>query len=296
MTDNIKPLVYIILVNYKGVEHTIECIDSLKKITYSNYKIIVVDNDSGDNSIEILNQYKEDIILIESKENLGFSGGNNLGIKYAIDNDADYVLLLNNDTTVKEDFLDELVNKSKDDIGICIGKILFYYDKNMIWYAGGEINKYKGGTDTNAFELDRGQFDNDKFITFATGCCMLISKEVINRVGLLREDYFLYFEDTDYCSRILKHGFKIRYCYKSVIYHKESVSTVRGSFNNVYYFNRNRLYFIKNNLEGINKMYSYIYTIGFSLTKSILGKQSFKAVILAYWHFCQGITGKLSYK
>lgn len=282
---NNTPLVFIILVNYKGVDHTIECIKSLNEITYSNYKIIVVDNDSQDNSVNKLKEYKKNFILIENKINTGFAGGNNLGINYAIKNNADYVLLLNNDTTVEPNFLDELINKTSPEIGINIGKILFYYDKSMLWYAGGRINALKGCTDVNGFEKDNGQYDEEKYVTFASGCCMLISKEVLNKVGMLMEEYFLYFEDTDYCAKVLNNGYKILYCPKSVIYHKESVSTVKESFNFLYYITRNRLYFIKDNIKGINKILSFIYSFIFIFTKAIIKNQDKKPILCAYKDF-----------
>lgn len=287
------PLVFIILVNYKGVEHTIECIKSLQQITYSNYRIIVVDNCSEDNSLEKLKEFQAVVVLIKNRTNNGFAGGNNLGIKYAMQNEADYVLLLNNDTIVEPDFLDELVKKTSTDIGINIGKILSYYDRGMLWYAGGKINWLKGCTDVNGFERDNGQYDKEENVTFASGCCMLISKNVISKVGILKEDYFLYFEDTDYCARVLKNGYKILYSPRSVIYHKESISTVKGSFNYVYYFIRNRLYFIKDNFKISNKVIAYSYTILFSLVKGLLGRQNMKATIIAYEDFIKEIRGNM---
>jgi GT2 family glycosyltransferase len=290
---NNTPLVYIILVNYKSVEHTIECIKSLRQITYSNYKIIVVDNDSKDHSVERLKEYEKGFVLIESKSNTGFAGGNNLGIDYATQNNADYVLLLNNDTTVEPNFLDELIKRTDPKIGINIGKILFYYDRSMLWYAGGKINKLKGSTDVNGFEKDNGKYDKEEYVTFASGCCMLISQEILNKVGMLREDYFLYFEDTDYCAKVLANGYEILYCPKSIIYHKESISTVKESFDFLYYITRNRLYFIKDNIGGINKLISYLYSTIFILIKAIIKNQDKLPIIRAYKDFFRNIRRKI---
>lgn len=289
------PLVHIILVNYKSVDHTIECIQSLQNISYRNYKIVVVDNCSQNDSVEELQKY-DDIILIKNEFNSGFAGGNNLAIKYSIKENADYVLLLNNDTVVEPDFLEKLIENVSPSIGISIGKILFYSDRSMVWYAGGEINKFKGSTDVNGFELDKGQYEEKKYVTFASGCCMLISKEIIEKVGVLKEDYFLYFEDTDYCERVIKAGYKILYNSKSIIYHKVSTSTVKDSYTYLYYFTRNRLYFIKDNLNGINKIISYIYSFIFIFIKSIIRKQEKKPIILAVKHFFHDIKGKLNDK
>lgn len=257
-----EPLVYIILVNYNGVEHTLECIESLQKINYRNFNIIVVDNASSDNCCDIVSRKYKEVHCIQSNENLGFAGGNNLGIKVALEEKADYILLLNNDTTVEENFLNILVNEQlKDenkDVGVTISKIKNYYNRDIIWYAGGDIDLFKANTIIYGLrEEDKGQFDNKKEVGFASGCCMLIDKKVIERIGYLNESYFLYYEDTDYSVRIRKGGYKLLYCPESVIYHKESVSTERFSENYQYYFVRNRLLFAKNNMNLKSKLTGY---------------------------------------
>lgn len=257
-----EPLVYIILVNYNGLEHTLECIESLQEIDYRNFRIIVVDNASSDDCCKKISEKYKYVYCIQSKKNLGFAGGNNLGIKFAMENKADYVLLLNNDTTVEKNFLKVLVNEQLKDknknVKVTIAKIKNYYDRNIIWYAGGDIDLFKANTIVYGLrEEDNGQFDSKKEVGFASGCCMLIDKEVIEKVGYLNESYFLYYEDTDYSCRIRKGGYKMMYCPESVIYHKESVSTERFSENYQYYFVRNRLLFTKNNMSFKSKITGY---------------------------------------
>lgn len=293
--DSLDPKVYIILVNYNGYRDTIECIDSLEKINYNNYNIIVIDNKSSDGSAAILTDRFPDIKIIENEQNIGFSGANNIGINYAIENGAEYILLLNNDTTVDSNFLKVLVDNCKKDksVGICIGKIYFYKEKRKIWYAGGYVSKFKGNVYHNGYnEVDTGVYDKISKVTFATGCCMLIPKEVILNIGLLSEDYFLYYEDADYCCKISNGGLSILYCPASVIYHKISASTGELSQLSQYYLIRNRNIFINRNIKGVYKLISFLFYYLFLFVKMISGKQDGKIMIRAIKDFIRKRTGK----
>lgn len=241
--------VFIILVNYNGVTDTLECIKSLESIYYNNYEIVVVDNNSTDNSLDTLKEklsYKHHVI--SSNKNGGFAFGNNIGIRYALEKGADYVLLINNDTTVEPDFLDELVKSMENnkEYGITTGLILNYYDKNLVWYAGGEINwnrfyGYHKHENENINKLSLYESE----VSFATGCLMLIRSEVITKVGGLPEEYFMYYEDVDYCANIQENGYKICFNPKSIIYHKISAASgeVESPFA-IKWNNRNRVNFI----------------------------------------------------
>lgn len=295
---NKEPLIYVVLVNYKGKEHTIECIDSLNKILYKNFKIIVVDNDSNDGCIEFIKKKYKNLICISSKTNLGFAGANNLAIRYAIKNSADFVLLLNNDTIVEKNFLNELLKpfteQQFDNVGISIAKIKYYFDRELIWYAGGYISNIKANSQIIGLnEYDNNQFNIAKEVEFATGCCMLISKEVIKNVGYLDESYFLYYEDTDYSCKVIKKGYKIIYYPNSVIYHKESVSTNKFSYNYQYYFSRNRLIFIKNNMKLFNKFIGYPVALAWILKKIVIKEFQVKPCIKGIVDFCIKKRGKL---
>lgn len=287
------PLVYIILVNYNGKEHTIECIKSLSQINYENYKIIVIDNNSTDGCIDELKESFEEVIVIKNNDNLGFAKANNIGIKYAMDNSGEYVLLLNNDTIVEKDFLDQLIKPFMEHkinkIGLTIGKIRYYDDKSLLWYAGGRINYFKANSQVYGLnETDIGQYDEEKEVEFATGCCMLISKDTLDRVGYLSDEYFLYYEDTDYSCKIINSGLKMIYVPKSIIYHKESVATNKFSYNYQYYFARNRLLFIKNNMKFKSKITGYPITILWLVKKIILDKFQFKPCFDGIRDFLRG--------
>jgi hypothetical protein len=263
------PLVYIILVNYNGYKDTIECVNSLKKISYKNYKIVVVDNASSDNSVEILMEELSNCMIIESKKNIGFAGGNNLGIKYALNHNADYIMLLNNDTIVESQFLNDMINSFNvnNKIGIVGCKIMYYPEKNIIWYGGGYIDWFKFiGVHYGMRQIDKGQSNNKKEIDFITGCCMLVKREVFEKIGLLSEDYFMYFEDVDFCVKVKNAGFVIWYNSEAVIYHKVGLSSggEESSFS-IEWCTRNRLLFMdkyKNNVNKFSLILSKIFFYG----------------------------------
>lgn len=285
--------VSIILVNYNTTEDTIECIKSLKDISYSNFDIIIVDNKSKKEEFDKLsNSVKniENCTLISSDKNGGFAYGNNIGIKLAKKRKSDYILLLNSDTEVEKDFLDHLVVAVEEDIesiAIVIGKINYYYDKKKIWYGGGEIDwgNYTG-VHFGENEDDVGQYDTKKEITFATGCAMLINA-TINTDITLPEEYFMYYEDVDFCARLLNEGYKIIYEPNSVIYHKVGAAgggaaspfTLRWS-------NRGRLIFMNKYKNNTSKLKMIIIKNKFYVTRFIksailMGKgESKKAVEL----------------
>lgn len=285
-----QPLVYIVLLNYNGWKDTIDCVQSLKKVNYDNFETIIVDNFSMDDSlIHIRENCKEEIIL-ESKTNLGFAGGNNIGIQYALDAKADYVLLLNNDTTVEPDFLDELVKAAEQDkrIGAVGGKIYYYDNPDTIWYAGAKINTFTGKTrHIGVDERDNGQYDKMQETGYITGCLMLLKAEVIRKVGLMDDRYFLYYEETDWNVRIRQHGYKIVYAPKAVIYHKVSSSTKKINYVMKYYYYRNVVYFINKNFNASHRVFMFFYIRAKLLIKGILlsllgRREAFNVIKKAY--------------
>lgn len=277
--------VHIILLNYNGYEDTIECIKSLEKIDYYNYKIVVIDNNSTDDSEEIIKEYiKENkkVHFIQTGENLGFSGGNNIGIKWSLDNNADYICLLNNDTTVETNFLKELMNEMQQDskIGISAGKIMYLNEPDRIWSAGGFISDIKAlGCHYGMNQVDKnGEFNKKKNVTFLTGCLQLIRREVFEDIGTYDHEYFLYMEDVDFCKRTIEAGYKLMYIPKSKIYHKVSASTGgEESPLQLYYMTRNRILFNKKNEKSIIKsIMFYIFMIIKMIIEPFRKKQKYK--------------------
>jgi len=259
--------VAIIILTFNGEKDTMECLESIAKMRSLNYKLqtVVVDNGSTDVDTSVISNFQFPISnfgfkIIQNKENLGFAGGNNVGIRHALENGADYVVILNNDTIVHTDLINELVKtaESSEKIGIVVPKIYFApgfefhkdrYKKEelgkVIWYAGGIIDwdnviGYHRGVD----EVDHGQYNRIEEADFATGCCMLIKKEVLQEIGLFDEKYFLYYEDNDLSKRVKKAGYKIVYAPKAILWHKNAGSAGgAGSSVQDYYITRNRLLF-----------------------------------------------------
>ncbi|MDR3626866.1 MAG: glycosyltransferase family 2 protein [Ignavibacteriaceae bacterium] len=290
------PSVFIVILNWNGYEDTKECLNSLVDIDYTNYKIVIVDNGSDNNDVDKIKENFPSVKIIWNPENLGFSGGNNLGIRYCLKSRADYVLLLNNDTVVEPDFLDLLFSKMVLDnqIGIAAPQINYYSKPSEVWSAGGKINKIR----TSGFATTNSRISNSEcYVDFVSGCCMLIKKEVIQKVGEFDEKYFLYVEDTDYCFRVLKAGYKIFVVPESKIYHKVSNSTSKKlSTIPLYYTTRNRLYLARKHFKGIFYI-SFIYILSAMIGKSLIwlfvgNVKNIKTVIKSFKDFCIGEMGK----
>lgn len=256
----------IIILNYNFAKDTIDVLGELERVKKDNVllKVLVIDNGSKQREkISVLQKWKAinyEYQFISSSENLGFAGGNNLGFRMGIKEDFDYFMLLNNDVSVPNDFFIKLYKFIKKDkrIGLVSPKIYFakgfefhkerYKREDLgrvIWYAGGIVDlknvyAFHRGVD----EVDKGQYDKECVTDFASGACVLIRKEVLRKVGLFDENYFLYWEDVDLSLRAKKAGFLVYYYPKSYIWHKVSVSAGgSGSKSNDYFLTRNRLYF-----------------------------------------------------
>ena len=223
-----RSLVYIIVLNWNRKKDTIACLESLLKTEYSNYTIVLVDNASSDGTVAEVREKFPSVNVIANAENLRFAGGNNVGIEHALLNGADYVVLLNNDTIVDPAFLAELVQAAENDasIGIAGPKIYYYDQPKMIWYAGGKVEYWKGWiSHVGIREQDNGQYNVARDVDYVTGCCMLVKREVIERIGKLDESFFIYGEDADWSLRAARAGFRLRYVPSSMIWHKVSASS-----------------------------------------------------------------------
>jgi GT2 family glycosyltransferase len=241
--------VAIVILNWNGYKDTKECLDSLKKIDYSNYEIIVVDNGSIDGSAEKIEREFPYVKLIRNSDNLGFAEGNNVGIREAMKGSPDYVLLLNNDVIVDKGFLSELIDVAEKDpsIGIVGPKIYYYDEPDRIWLLGTKIelirNKLIGYR-----EVDKGQYDRIMEFDTMIGACFLIKRSVIAKIGFLDPDYFLKEEETDFSIRAGDAGFKNIYVPTSKVWHKVASATQgEDSPYNLYYASRNLLLMYKKN-------------------------------------------------
>ncbi len=295
----------IIVLNYNTTKETIDCLFSLNKMNKEGFKskIFVVDNGSKE-VFQLSNKFsREDFELIRSEANLGFCGGNNLGVHYSIKNyNPDYFLFLNSDTLVDPNFLIVLHQNIllERKIGIVVPKIYFasgceyhrssYNKKDLgkvIWYAGGIIdwenfNTFHFGVD----EIDRNQFDKLKFTEFATGCCFLIKRELVENFGCFNERYFLYYEDVELSQRLINKGYKIVFCPQSFIYHVNGASSEGfGGKLQVYYQTRNSLLFFFTYGNWKTKLRIFKLALHFLVQGDMTRKQ-------AVWHFFTQQLGK----
>lgn len=264
------PLVSIISINYNAADVTCELLDSLQKITYPNFEVIIVDNASKENPDVILHKHPW-ATLIKSDVNTGFAGGNNIGFKRA---KGSYFLMLNNDTEVEKGFLEPLVAmmERNTSIGAVSPKIEFHHSPGTLQFAGfNPINPYTGrGTAIGSMQKDDGRFDLSMETSRGHGAAMLIRKSVIEEIGLMADLYFLYYEEMDYSMRIKKAGYSIWYCAQSKIYHKESISTGKESPMKMYYLTRNRILFQRRNVAGFKLMISLLFILLITIPKNTL--------------------------
>lgn len=247
-TSSTSPLVFIIVLNWNGKDDTLECLRSLEKLDYPNYEIVVVDNGSTDGSEEVIRSIYPSIRVIQTGGNLGYAGGNNAGIRFAISQGADYVWLLNNDTTVDPEALAALVEIAEADTGIAfVGSKIYFYDRpDTIWCAGGTIDLADGGrTDhPGMHQVDKGQFDKISDVGYVTGCSLLASRAAIEAIGLLPEEYFLYFEETDWNLAAQRKGYRTVMAPASHVWHKYAEA---GDYKDrfIYYSFRNRIHIVR---------------------------------------------------
>ena len=285
------PLVSIITVNYNQSALTLELLASLAQISYPSVEIIVVDNGSSESPKALIQRAYPQVIVIESSENLGFAGGNNLGISISKGN---FCLFLNNDTEVEPSFLEPLVNamKQTSQMGIAAAKLRYFEAKETLQFAGSTpMHPWKIQSFAYGFgEKDEGQWDYFQETALAHGAAMLVRSSVIKEVGPMPLAYFLYYEEIDWCEQIKKAGCTIFFVPDSLVWHKESRSIGKKSPLQIYYKSRNRLLFARRWRKGVLLYLSISYLLVVLLKDAIkyvfLGNfnaalQVFRALI---WH------------
>lgn len=259
MKPKSNPLVSVITVNYNSTQVTLELLQSLRSSTYTSTEIIVVDNGSTENPKTKINNDFPEVQVIRSDKNLGFAGGNNLGIYAA---QGDFLFFINNDTEVTPDLISNLVSilENNSSIGAISPKIK-YFNTNIIQYAG--YTPMSLITARNE-AIGNKQEDNDQFAglhstPYAHGAAMMVRKSIIDKVGLMPEEFFLYYEELDWCEQMKRAGFSIMVDLSSVIYHKESMSVGKASPLKLFYQTRNRVLFVRRNMSWISQVLFHLY-------------------------------------
>ena len=250
--------VAVILINWNSYDLTRDTLNSMQKVTYMDLDVIVVDNGSTDESGDRLEAEFPEVIMIKSSSNTGFTGGNNLGFQYALAQGYTYAMMLNNDVEVESDFLEPLVYALDENKGLGAVQplIYFHHDKEVIWNAGSVRNSWTGETITLDYNVRDSGLERRwirKNVDWLTGCAFMVRTDVLKQIGLLKEEFFIYYEDVDLSFRIRKAGFTLGYEPSSVIYHiagmshKSKEKGTEGFLNpKVHYLNaRNRLWILK---------------------------------------------------
>lgn len=279
--------VAVVILNYRVADETIKCIESVKNSSYMNIKIIVVDNHSEDGLEEKLRDV-EDVYFYQNEENSGYTGGNNLGMKLALQMGVDYVLVLNPDTTITPDCIENLVKAAEKTGAGIVGPKIYFTGSKTIWYAGGVmdlanvIGKHRG-----VDEKDVGQYDEQMETDYVTGAAMLINIEVIKKIGFFDDNFFLYYEDADYCMRAKKKGFKIYYVPEAIVHHENAKSSGLGSPLQDYFITRNRMLYGAKFLK---------FRTRFALFREAMRNIGKPTRRLAFFDFLIGNFGKGSFK
>ena len=278
------PKVFIVILNYNGKEYIKKCLSSVFKINYPNFEVVVVDNDSNDESLELAKASFSKATFIKNSTNLGYAVGNNVGIRFALERMADYVLVLNNDTEVDGGFLEALLEVAERDnqIGL-LSPVIFEEKTRRIWFAGGRINWMRMRTVHSQEARTQEWYESD----FITGCSMLVRADVFKKIGLFDEDFFLYWEDADFSFRSKKAGFKNVVVSSSWVYHAEK--SEEHKIIKTYWLVLSGLIFFKKNAKLPVKLWLFVYMnlrkIKNWLQIALYGDETAKIVKKAYLDF-----------
>ena len=252
MVATMDKSVFIVVLNYKNLADTVACLASLRKITYNRYRIVVVDNDSRDGSYESLKEQETDCCIIQSGENRGYAAGNNIGIRYALEQGAEYVCILNNDVEAEPDFLTKLIRymESAPEVGMTGPVVYEFAERDRIQSAGFSICVGRGSTEPLLQGKTKSAIGREKTVKFCdglSGTCLLVKREVLEKAGLIPENYFLFFEEMEWCLHIRKNGYKLATVLTAAVYHKGSATLKKTGTLSRYYMARNQVLFVRRN-------------------------------------------------
>jgi GT2 family glycosyltransferase len=287
-----RPSVAIIVLNWNGLSDTRECLASLRGVSYPDLRVIVVDNGSdNDEAGTIEREFGGFAEVVRNPANLGFAGGANAGIRRALKDAPGYLLLLNNDVLVEPGFLDAMVDAAQrlPDFAAACPKAYFHHDPDLIYSTGGRVNMWTGGArQVGRGEKDNGRFDEIAERDYADGLCMLISGRALEQVGLLDDDYFLYWEETDWCLRARALGLRCYYVPGARVWHKAQRSLAPDAGFH-YMYRRNALLFVRKRgsaLQLITALLAHLFFFGpryFIRRPGKIGR-AFAELRALFWH------------
>ena len=264
-----QPQVCVVILNWNGLDDTLQCLENLQKISYTNYEVVVVDNGSANNEAATICQEYPKVHLIQNSTNLGYTGGCNQGIEYGLTHGADYILLLNNDTIPQKNSLDKLVAfaDSTPNAGP-LSPVILYDDRKTIWFAGATTRL---GITRHAHKgelLDAVHLPEQPFITESVpGTAMLVRAKLLQEIGLFDNTFFAYYEDVDLCRRAKRAGYEAYVVPGSIIYHKKSASTGQGGRHR---FGKLPAYYLARNAALLGSEGRALERVGYAITQTFV--------------------------
>ena len=297
--DTHSPSLGIVILNWNGAPDTLACLESLRRGSYRGARLIVVDNGSTDRSQEVLRPI-EDVELVEIPSNIGVAAALNRGVECALRHGCEFILAMNNDTVVDDKTVAVLMRAIESDgrIGIVAPKMYYYDEPRTIWCAGGRVNRWKGETShIGMLEMDRGQFDELEDVDYVSGCALLARREVYEALGGYDTAYRVYFEDTDFCLRAQRAGWRVVAVPRANLWHKVSMTVGRDSPNYWSQFIRSRILFVRSNFDRTGRASALAYVVGIETFRmlvhfAIRGKRNCVRPYLS--GLASGLTGERS--
>lgn len=284
--------VAVVTVTYNSAAVIVEFMESLLKQTYQHFRLYVVDNASSDTTLELLARYADPrIMVIRNLTNVGVADGNNTGIRAALNEGSTSVLLINNDAVFGPEMISTLHEGLwKYTCDMIVPKILYFEPPDKIWSAGGRFSRLRGRSKHLGFNKnDDGRFDEPREVRYSPTCCMLIRREVFEHAGIMDPNYFVYFDDADFCLRAHRAGFRLMYAPETQLFHKVSSLIGHRSDTSVRYVTRNHVYFVLKNFRLWQNLYYLPICQAHIVVRCLLAKNTAKAFVIAQRAFWEGV-------
>jgi GT2 family glycosyltransferase len=261
------PQVYFIIVNWNQADLTLACLASLSELDYPNRTIILVDNGSKDDSVTLIRNAYPQVTVLETGQNLGYSAGNNFGIRHAMNQGADYVFLLNNDTAVQPTMLSRMVAVAESNASVgMLGPTICYFDQpDVLWSAENSVNWFRGRVirhNMNELVPEAATIMSPRAVEYVDSCAILVKRRVIETIGMLDESYFINFDDADWNLRARQAGFDVMYIPSARVWHKVSAAMGQASPATTYYMTRNVLLFFWKHARGLARVSATLHVFG----------------------------------
>lgn len=286
-------MIGVVTVTYNSAAVFPDFMESLLQQSYRNFRLYIVDNSSSDNTLAVCGQYSDPrVAIIRNPTNVGVAEGNNIGIRAALRNRCASVLLINNDTVFGVDLIAALKQGlQKYGCEMIVPKILYFEPSEKIWSAGGAFSRLRGRPRHLGFnKKDNGRFDHARYVEYSPTCCILIKSEVFGHIGLMDPNYFVYFDDGDFCLRAHRAGVRLVYAPENKLFHKVSSLIGHRSDTSVRYVTRNHVYFVLKNFSWLQNLYYLPICQAHIFVRCLLANNVLRAFVIAQKAFWEGVS------